>query len=238
MQNNIAYIADISDASNRGFSFSVIAIGWGAGSILGATIGGLLVISHEPKEEDGSHRPSESALDWWLFGANPYLLPCAVGTAMAINAIIWTVLFVKDEAGSYAKTQALKGESTEPATYSQHELASLDYSKSLPTVSKSTLSETDREKTDNTLDAAYTGTRTSTRSSTRNFSLMQFENAAYTIEGTMNDTLRLKHWTDFSRKDKRPLLSPNTHIEISSLRDLFTKTQLFRTLVAIMTYAM
>ena len=263
-----AYIADISDASNRGFSFSIIAIGWGAGSILGATFGGLLVKSYELEDEGEPHIPSESVLQWWIFKEYAYLLPCVVGCIMAINAIIWTLLFVKNEAGSYASLKEAnksksKGKNNGNDTkwsmsrndsmskkYSHHELKSIDYnssgylSKSLPSVAKANDVD-DLSRSQYSADDSFYGNG-KRRGNTRNYSLLQYEEAAYTIEGTLNDTLNLKDLLSFNTNDKKPLLhngqkdddDGDDEIEINSLRDLFTKTYLARTMIVIMAYAM
>eukprot|EP01084_Bolivina_argentea_P066906 121966_1 len=245
-----AWVADISDASNRGFSFSIIAIGWGAGSILGATLGGLLVISYD-LEEDGYHKPSKSVLNWWVFSTYAYLLPCVLGGIMATVAIIWTLLFVKDEVGTLRATKkkqkqiSLKnGDTTkwsmsrnDSKQYSHHELKSID----LTGVSKSLPSYSTANNNDSVMQYSEDDSFESQRKGTRNYSLLQYESAAYTID-TMNDTLRLKDLINFSTNDKQALLDNNkneySEPEIHSVSDLFSQTKLLRTLIAIMTYAM
>ena len=66
-----------------------------------------MVISYE-LDENGEHKESESVLPYGPFKTFPYLLPCVIGCILAINAIIFTILFVKNEAGSFASMRKLR----------------------------------------------------------------------------------------------------------------------------------
>ena len=45
-----AYLADITDSTNRAWAFSILAISWGVGSVIASTCGGLLLITHDAND--------------------------------------------------------------------------------------------------------------------------------------------------------------------------------------------
>lgn len=168
-------------------------------------------------------------------------------------------MFVKNEAGSFASNRKLRKNNKTNKNdtkwsmsrnnslskkYSHHEMRSIDYnssgylSKSLPSVAKPKDSEDMTQSQYSADDSFYLSKK---RAKTRNYSLLEYE-AAYTIDATLNETIRFKELFDFS-KDKKALLDKNNdkelnEIEINSLKDLFTKTYLARTIFVIMTYAL
>ena len=91
-----AYIADITDSKNRSFAFSIFAIAFSGGIILGSAAGGGLIHSYE-LEEDGTHRPSESVLPFWIFQYDyPYLPPCILGACISLFAFILIAIYITD----------------------------------------------------------------------------------------------------------------------------------------------
>eukprot|EP01083_Nonionella_stella_P087876 244662_1 len=93
-----AYLADITDSSNRGWAFSVIGVSFGAGIILGSMMGGMLIVTHDVDAPDDDYIPTTSILKWFIFEHDfPFLLPTAVcGGVITFNALLWTLLFIKD----------------------------------------------------------------------------------------------------------------------------------------------
>eukprot|EP01084_Bolivina_argentea_P257346 433567_1 len=91
-----AYIADISDSNNRSFAFSIFAIAFSGGIILGSAAGGGLIKSYE-LEDDGTHKQSESVLNFWIFHQEyPYLAPCIVGAIISLIAFILVAIYIDD----------------------------------------------------------------------------------------------------------------------------------------------
>eukprot|EP01084_Bolivina_argentea_P197869 338984_1 len=62
-----AYLADITDSSNRGWAFSVIGVSFGAGIILGSMMGGMLIVTHDVDAPDDDYIPTTSILKWFIF---------------------------------------------------------------------------------------------------------------------------------------------------------------------------
>jgi MFS family permease len=86
MATTRAYMNDITDASNQALGFSFLGFGWGVGSVLGPTFGGLL---------------SRPATTYAIFKDNaflmkfPYVLPCLVCSVIMIVGLISCILFMK-----------------------------------------------------------------------------------------------------------------------------------------------
>ena len=82
-----SYLADITVESNRTFAFSTMSIAYGAGCILGSIAGGML-----------------SNIPLWIFSSDyepseysfPYLIPCFLGSLIALNAFIFGWIYVID----------------------------------------------------------------------------------------------------------------------------------------------
>eukprot|EP01084_Bolivina_argentea_P196108 336244_1 len=91
-----SYCADITDSSNRGYAFSMIGVSWGAGSILGSLLGGILLETNDVDAPDNEYIRTTSVLKWTIFEHDyPFLLPTGVcGGLIALNALIWTLIFI------------------------------------------------------------------------------------------------------------------------------------------------
>ena len=91
-----AYVADITDGSNRAFAFSIFAIAFSAGVIFGSIGGGSLIKTYE-LEDDGTHRSSEGVLKLWIFHTEyPYLLPCLIGSFISFFSFGMTLIYIHD----------------------------------------------------------------------------------------------------------------------------------------------
>ena len=89
-----AYIADITTEKNRSFAFSIIAISFSIGIILGSTCGGALINSFDADDDDVK---SESILPFEPFKTQfPYLFPCLIGSVLSLIATIFTIINVTD----------------------------------------------------------------------------------------------------------------------------------------------
>ena len=93
-----AYLADVTDASNRAFAFSTLAISYGFGSVLGSMCGGILIETHDVDVPDEEYIPTTSILKFWIFESEyPFLAPCVLGAVISANALLWTLCHVRDE---------------------------------------------------------------------------------------------------------------------------------------------
>lgn len=71
----------------------------GIGFVLGSMLGGILIITNDVDVPDADYIPTTSVLKWWIFEEQyPFLLPTGVfGGIIAVNALIWTYIFIFDE---------------------------------------------------------------------------------------------------------------------------------------------
>ena len=93
-----AYLADVTDGSNRAFAFSTLAISYGFGSVLGSMCGGIFIETNDVDVSDGEYIKTVGIIKWWIFDNEyPFLLPCIIGAIISGNALIWTLVFIRDE---------------------------------------------------------------------------------------------------------------------------------------------
>jgi len=83
----LAYMNDITDETNKARGFSIIALGWGIGSVAGPAIGGFF---------------SQPALKYpslfktpGLFARFPYVLPCLIVSVILVISLILIFTFLK-----------------------------------------------------------------------------------------------------------------------------------------------
>lgn len=107
-----AYVADITNGQNRGFAFSIFAIAFSAGIIVGSICGGALIQTFD-LDDDGGHRQSVGVIKWWIFDEEfPYLAPCVVGMLISMISVCFTVVNVQD----IAETKQIDNGSTSSST--------------------------------------------------------------------------------------------------------------------------
>lgn len=84
-----SWIGDVTDPSNRVRGFSMVGLMWGAGSIVGPALGGVLSNPQENLEflhiEPGS-----------FFSVHPYVLPSFVGASVTAIALVSTYFFLPE----------------------------------------------------------------------------------------------------------------------------------------------
>eukprot|EP01084_Bolivina_argentea_P084620 152963_1 len=99
-----AYLADITDSTNRGFAFSIIGVAFGGGIILGSMLGGILIETHDVEASDDDYIKTTSILKYGMFESDfPFLLPCLCGAFISGTALLCAFLFVRDERVNYDK---------------------------------------------------------------------------------------------------------------------------------------
>ena len=91
-----AYVADVTNGLNRAFAFSIFAVAFSAGIVVGSACGGSLIRTFD-LEADGRHRQSQGLLEWWVFDDEfPYLLPCVIGAAISLFSFAMTFVFIQE----------------------------------------------------------------------------------------------------------------------------------------------
>lgn len=73
-------VAFITDPSNEGRAYAILGFCWGFGGVAGAIIGGSF--------ESPADKWPGIFKDIWLFNAYPYLLPCAIASAIMLSGSI------------------------------------------------------------------------------------------------------------------------------------------------------
>eukprot|EP01083_Nonionella_stella_P057044 149925_1 len=92
-----AYLSDITDASNRAWAFSVLAIAYGFGSVMGSICGGIFIETHDINIADATYTPTVGIIKWWIFDTEyPFLIPCAIGAMISLIAFVLTLIFIHD----------------------------------------------------------------------------------------------------------------------------------------------
>eukprot|EP01083_Nonionella_stella_P275685 936474_1 len=100
-----AYLADITDTTNRPWAFSILAISYGFGSVLGSMFGGILIVTNDVDVPWDQYQPTTGIIKFWIFEKQyPFLLPCLVGAIISFNALIWVLMFVHDEKVIYPRS--------------------------------------------------------------------------------------------------------------------------------------
>lgn len=106
-----AYLADITNSENRAYAFGIVAIAYGFGSILGAMVGGLFIITHDVDVTDAEYHKTQSI--FWIFkNEYPFLPPCLFGALLSFNALLWILFNVKNgekEMEDVPKYESMKG---------------------------------------------------------------------------------------------------------------------------------
>ena len=88
------FLAEITDETNRGAGFSILAIAWSMGTVVAPLIGGML---SEPSRRYPDIFPEEG-----LFGRYPYLLPCLLCVIYNfVSAMVVACIMVESRIGSF-----------------------------------------------------------------------------------------------------------------------------------------
>ena len=102
-----AYIGDAVTPQTESLGYSLVAICWGCGNVVGASAGGLFA------------RPALSMPALFggsIFATYPYLLPCMASSLFALLGLILTQLFLPD-IGPTKRSSAARPPSTGPYAY-------------------------------------------------------------------------------------------------------------------------
>lgn len=126
----LAYISDITDASNKARGFSIIALGWGVGSILGPAIGGFF---SQPAEKykrifssTGKNLLFANVSPKGIFARFPYLLPCIITSIVLTFSLILILAFLKESLHQAVSYSTLESESTSQPIYTTQEDVQLE----------------------------------------------------------------------------------------------------------------
>ena len=93
-----AYLADITDSSNRANAFSILAISYGLGSVLGSMCGGLFIETSDVDVPDDEYIATRGVIPFWILERDfPFLTACILGAFISGNAVIWVMCHVHDE---------------------------------------------------------------------------------------------------------------------------------------------
>ena len=155
-----SYINDVCDSSNRSTAFSAISLSWGAGSIVGPFLGGLL--SRPAHEFPSVFSPSG------FFGRFPY----------ALQGMVMGFLILVAGVGTYVYLPETKGRSALPSADTDVQMVSLLEDDAIAT-----------QQTDDDVDDDDAAATTTTPSSTSHFPLHDAEELDDFDEAGNNTTL-------------------------------------------------
>eukprot|EP01083_Nonionella_stella_P006805 19691_1 len=216
-----AYVADITNSQNRPFAFSIFAIAFSFGIVLGSLAGGSLVYTWE-LDKNGMHRPSEGVLQWWVFYKQlPYLLPCLLGAVVSMISFVLTLIYIKDV--------NVDPEPTKHVSSDIQSLNGISDTRSLPMVML---------KRDHTLVEWRYSSMDCTRNKNIRFTKASHDRALSLIGDSAMPTNSLYNCIVACKNvdpEKGKLLEKNAKnngiIQIDSIADLFRKTKLVHPLV-------